>query len=222
MTHYHQCSSTPYAITYDMFTIHKHDYTEVKRQRRRNRDVIREDKLKQFGIEPLVVPDREPLPEEVRQERIALLSYEQSKARLGLTDEQIQENQRLRRKRQNDSATLRRPKGSERTERQYINRKIINIKGKCRKEGVPCNITVDDFTVPEFCPVLGIKMEWSGDLRDGTPSFDRFDPDAGYVKGNVNVISLKANRLKSNATIDDLKAIVAWMEAMTPSSSTAP
>jgi hypothetical protein len=47
---------------------------------------------------------------------------------------------------------------------------------------------------------------------DNSPSIDQIVPGGGYVPGNVRIISWKANRLKSNATIDDLEAILAYMK----------
>ncbi len=43
-------------------------------------------------------------------------------------------------------------------------------------------------------------------------TLDRVVPSLGYVKGNVRVISFRANRLKNNATIDEIRAILAYME----------
>lgn len=34
----------------------------------------------------------------------------------------------------------------------------------------------------------------------------------GYVSGNVRVISYKANALKRNGTLEELKKLVAWLE----------
>jgi hypothetical protein len=52
--------------------------------------------------------------------------------------------------------------------------------------------------------------------RDSSPSLDRIDNSKGYVKGNVAVISFRANTLKNNATADELRAIANFMdEAMT-------
>ena len=48
--------------------------------------------------------------------------------------------------------------------------------------------------------------------RDRTPSLDRFVPNLGYVKGNIRVISFRANRLKSDATIDEMRQVLAYME----------
>lgn len=68
-----------------------------------------------------------------------------------------------------------------------------------------------------MCPVLGIRLNYdryvaekkSGPLPD-SPSFDRVDPTKGYVKGNVIVVSLQANRIKSNATIDELCKVASF------------
>lgn len=49
---------------------------------------------------------------------------------------------------------------------------------------------------------------------DASPTLDRIHPDIGYVPGNVMVISAKANRMKNNASLEELKALVIWMETL--------
>ena len=61
------------------------------------------------------------------------------------------------------------------------------IKHRARKKGVPFKLTLADITVPEFCPVLGIRFEHGS--RDSRPEFDRIIPEIGYVPGNVRIIS---------------------------------
>jgi hypothetical protein len=67
--------------------------------------------------------------------------------------------------------------------------------------------------VVTHCPILGIPLEWSrcrgnGKLSvAGSPSLDRIDPTKGYVKGNVWIISHRANRIKSDATHEELKLV---------------
>lgn len=67
--------------------------------------------------------------------------------------------------------------------------------------------------VVSHCPVLGMPLEWScrrnvGNITlTGSPSLDRIDPAKGYVKGNVWIISYRANLIKSNATHEELKLV---------------
>jgi hypothetical protein len=63
------------------------------------------------------------------------------------------------------------------------------------------------------CPVFGMPLEWSAIRGNGkkmipnSPSLDRIDPTKGYVKGNVWIISNKANTFKSYATHEELKIL---------------
>jgi len=50
-----------------------------------------------------------------------------------------------------------------------------------------------------------------GKVSDNSYSLDRIDPSKGYVKGNVEVISHRANTLKSNATIEELEKVIQYM-----------
>ena len=99
---------------------------------------------------------------------------------------------------------------------QYL---VNRIRSKCAKEGIPCDITVDDIVVPERCPVLGIVLEFGksdGDKwRDNSPSVDRIIPELGYVKGNIIVVSYRANRIKNDATIDELVKISTFYRQLT-------
>lgn len=58
---------------------------------------------------------------------------------------------------------------------------------------------------PTHCPVLGIKLNYAGMRGDpANVSLDRHNNDLPYMPGNVFVISDRANKLKSNATADEL------------------
>jgi hypothetical protein len=85
-------------------------------------------------------------------------------------------------------------------------------KQRARRGGLAFDIEVTDIVVPERCPLLGLRLvPFGGKRTDATPSLDRVDPATGYVKGNVWVISWRANRLKNNATFQELEAIVLGM-----------
>lgn len=75
-----------------------------------------------------------------------------------------------------------------------------------------------DIVVPERCPILGINLVRGVGQRtylDSSPSLDRIIPAKGYVRGNIAVISMRANRIKSDATLDELRSVVAFLERNT-------
>jgi hypothetical protein len=90
---------------------------------------------------------------------------------------------------------------------------LTNIKARCKKRGLPFNLTLEDIIIPEICPVLGIKLETRiGKFHDNSPSLDRLIPELGYIKKNVRIISYRANRIKCHASIEDLEKILAYMK----------
>jgi hypothetical protein len=57
-------------------------------------------------------------------------------------------------------------------------------------------------------------LDWSkanGQVRDNTSSLDKIIPELGYVKGNVQWLSQKANTMKSNATRTELENFAQWI-----------
>jgi len=74
------------------------------------------------------------------------------------------------------------------------------------------DITLDDIEVPQYCPVLGMALQINTrKAQDNSPSLDRIDSSLGYVKGNVQVISKKANVMKSNASREELLKFANWI-----------
>ena len=98
-------------------------------------------------------------------------------------------------------------------------KKIFTGRKKYSKaNSIPFEISFEDVSdLPEKCPVLGISLTWgirkgqAGNKND-SPSMDRFDPELGYVKGNVFWISGLANRIKSNFSTEQLTATANWMQ----------
>lgn len=83
---------------------------------------------------------------------------------------------------------------------------------RAARYGIPFDLAPSDIVVPEFCPVLGIRLAvLGGQPTDASPSLDRVVPDRGYVRGNVAVISFRANAIKTNATLDELERVTAWV-----------
>lgn len=97
--------------------------------------------------------------------------------------------------------------------RDDLVRLVGSAKVRAKKIGVPFDLRPEDLEIPEFCPILGIKMERGTlDNRESSPSLDRMKPELGYVKGNVNVISFLANRIKNTGTADEHRRIADWMD----------
>lgn len=71
------------------------------------------------------------------------------------------------------------------------------------------SLTEEDIIVPELCPVLGVPMLYKTPY---TATIDRIDSTKGYVKGNIQLMSWKANTMKSNATEEELQLFAAWVE----------
>jgi hypothetical protein len=76
---------------------------------------------------------------------------------------------------------------------------------RAEKRGLDFNIDETDIVIPEKCPLLEIEIKIADKVANAnSPSLDRIDSSKGYVKGNVMVISYRANTIKSNATPSEL------------------
>jgi hypothetical protein len=89
---------------------------------------------------------------------------------------------------------------------------FASAKWRARVAGVPFEITLEHIQIPAQCPVLGIELLHSpGKAGPNSPSLDRLTPCLGYVPGNVRVISHRANSLKSDGSLAEMRAIVSYM-----------
>jgi len=85
---------------------------------------------------------------------------------------------------------------------------VVRTRSRARKSGLEHNITEEDVVIPDVCPILKIKLKYNTEYA---PSLDRIDPTKGYIKGNVQVISMKANAMKNNATDEELRLFAEWV-----------
>ena len=87
---------------------------------------------------------------------------------------------------------------------------LNSARERAKKKGIPFDLSPDDIRIPEVCPPLGIHLQ-RGRGKNGpspnSPSLDRKDPSKGYARGNVWVISWKANRIKMDATGDEIRLL---------------
>lgn len=96
---------------------------------------------------------------------------------------------------------------------------LQRLRSKSKQISVPFNLEVSDIIVPDTCPVLGIPLSFGKETnetgwRDNSPSVDRIVPSLGYVKGNIVVISYRANRIKNDATIDELEKVSTFFKQL--------
>lgn len=102
------------------------------------------------------------------------------------------------------------------TKRRAEHQMYLSAKHRAKKARMPFDLEHGDICIPEFCPVLGVRIERNVSGKTGarasSPTLDRVRPELGYVRGNVQVISSKANRIKQNATAAELMAVARWVE----------
>ena len=87
-----------------------------------------------------------------------------------------------------------------------------------QKNGLEFNIELSDIYIPEFCPILGLKLDqrtFKGSNRrplDNAPALDRVDPGKGYLKENIEIISFRANSVKNDGTAREHELIAEFIE----------
>lgn len=107
------------------------------------------------------------------------------------------------------------------TDDAAFRKQFSDLRGRAKAKGIPFSIELEDIEQPEFCPVLGVKLQYG--INHNTEetkwkkhpdraSFDKLVPNLGYIPGNVFIISLEANRLKSNATVEQIESLLKYMK----------
>lgn len=89
---------------------------------------------------------------------------------------------------------------------------LWRVRKRAKAMGVEFDISDDDIPIPAVCPVLGTQLILGSLDPENKPSIDRVDNSRGYVKGNVAVISWKANILKRNLSLEQLEALVRYIK----------
>jgi len=96
---------------------------------------------------------------------------------------------------------------------------LCDAKRPAQRKGVEFNLLESDFDLPlpTRCPILGIPLQYAGNGKgrqdDNSATMDKINNDQGYVRGNAIIVSWKANRMKSNATTDELLALGRFYKA---------
>lgn len=89
-----------------------------------------------------------------------------------------------------------------------------NSKTRAKKKRVPHDLTFDYILslVVDKCPVFGCDLVYSNVQHKiwNSATLDRIVPELGYVTGNVQVISSRANSVKNDATPEELMKVAQW------------
>lgn len=90
-------------------------------------------------------------------------------------------------------------------------------KRRARTKDLDFDIEVSDIIIPQLCPLLNIPIisqVGKGCRSPHSPSLDRIKNHLGYVKGNILVVSWRANFLKSDATIEELELLLTNLKSI--------
>jgi hypothetical protein len=98
--------------------------------------------------------------------------------------------------------------------RMRVTQALGNAKRRAAEKGLPCELTRDYllsiFPADGLCPALGIPLVWGGNSSN-SPALDRRDNALGYVPGNVQWLSHRANTIKSDATTAEICAVAEFL-----------
>jgi hypothetical protein len=174
------------------------------------------------------------------KKQVAAAAQARRAAKSKLSEAAIAEEYRVKRKRWDAERYKRCPErvkdGARRSYRKHFEKRALTAAERYRRfaqqgmlyraekraaaRGLDFNLTIDDVVIPSHCPVLGmtllIREGGRAGAADNSPTLDRINNSKGYVKGNVCVISWRANRIKGDATLAEAEQLLAYMRACSP------
>lgn len=169
-------------------------YCEIIERKRKNqkikRQMDREKKISDLGGQAIHI-ENEPLCKKKSSERSRYL--------FSLKNPNYRKN-------------IYRPREGASTEEEYCVKMVNGARSRTNGTHTPFNITPEDIEIPTHCPITGSEILLDYSNREQSPSLDRLIPELGYVKENVKVISNRANRIKSDATLEELENLVNYLK----------
>lgn len=96
--------------------------------------------------------------------------------------------------------------------KNYVKILFDSIKRRAKVRGIAFDLSLGDIVIPVHCPVLGIPIVIHTGVgrQPYLPSVDRIDNTKGYTKDNIIVVSWRANDLKADATLNELRKVIAF------------
>lgn len=84
---------------------------------------------------------------------------------------------------------------------------LRSARQRAKQKNMECTITQNDIHIPKICPVFKVPLVKGTEYA---PSLDRIDNTKGYTPENIVVVSRKANVMKNNGSVQDLKMLVEY------------
>jgi hypothetical protein len=87
-----------------------------------------------------------------------------------------------------------------------IHKLYKHLKASAKRRNIEFNLTMTELNYLSFplsCPILDVPLDYKKHT-EYSPSIDRIDNSKGYIDGNIQVVSIKANRMKNSATESEL------------------
>ena len=104
-------------------------------------------------------------------------------------------------------------------QRQIRARYYHNARSRAKKNNLFFDLTIEylESIATDECPIFKIPFAWGqsglgkGKQKENAPTLDRILPHKGYVIGNVAFLSHRANRIKDNASMEEMYKIADWI-----------
>lgn len=96
----------------------------------------------------------------------------------------------------------------------YFKNVLHNIKMRSIKKNYEFNLDLEWLITncPKVCPVFETSLIIGSKNPYEIISVDRIDNNKGYTKDNCRIISWKANKVRMDSTLEDLKKLVRYLE----------
>ena len=94
--------------------------------------------------------------------------------------------------------------------RRWAQMALAASKQRAKASGLPHALTLDWLlsSAPDVCPLLEVDLRYDNTRsHHDSPAVDRIDSSGGYTPDNCWVVSMLANRIKSNATLEQVELV---------------
>lgn len=94
---------------------------------------------------------------------------------------------------------------------------FYSAKKRAKESNLPFEITKEDiqniYPIDDKCPILGIDLYVSdNNSTDHSPTLDKVIPEKGYIKNNIVVVSYRANRIKNDASLEEIEKLYNFLK----------